>query len=172
MSNSVTLVKALRIYDAQNSFATNVKISVGIQHNRPTSSQTTYNSKYPYHIHTGKPSYYSGSCTITYSNDDEDEEEIDDCDQYVEEYIEALENGTMRADELVKYSNLGFEISEWLHNDLTKYLVIAENITIPIGILGEVKFDISTTQKLDELPECSFSFDWEQVADIIKGGGS
>ena len=92
--------------------------------------------------------------------------------QYVEEYIESLENGTMRAEELVKYSNLGFEISEWLHNDLTKYLVIAENITIPIGILGEVKFDLSTTQKLDELPECSFSFDWEQTADIIKGGDS
>ena len=89
MSDSVTLVKALRIYDTQNSFATNVKISVGIQHNRPTSSQTTYNSKYPYHIHTGKPSYYSGSCTITYSNDDDDEE-IDDCEQYVEEYIAEL----------------------------------------------------------------------------------
>ena len=57
----------IEIWDATGRhYYTEVNISEDIQHNRPTTSQTTYNSKYPFHIHNGKASYYSGSCTATF----------------------------------------------------------------------------------------------------------
>lgn len=141
----------IEIYDATGKhYYSEVKISESIQHNRPTSSQTTYDSKYPYHIHTGKPSYYSGSCTATFIENAEDECTYED------------ENLAEKAAEFTA------GMLEWLHNDLIKYIKFSENFIVPVGILETVKGDFESGSTIDDPWETSVSFDWEQLAPVLE----
>ena len=51
-STSSTSYRMVEIWDSTHSYKARMNISETIQHNRPTSSQTTMNSKYPFHIHS------------------------------------------------------------------------------------------------------------------------
>ncbi len=139
----------IEIYDATGKhYYTDVNINESIQHNRPTSSQTTYYSKYPYHIHTGKASYYSGSCTATFADN------IDEC-KYDNEQAKKMS---------AEYTT---GIIEWLHNDLVKYLKLSKDFIIPVGILDAVKEDIESNSTIDDPYKTTVSFDWEQVAPVV-----
>lgn len=141
----------IEIYDATGRhYYSEINVSESIQHNRPTSSQTTYDSKYPYHIHSGKPSYYSGSCTATFIENAEDECIYDN------------ENLSAKAAEFTA------GMLEWLHNDLVKYIKFSENFIVPVGILETVKADFESGATIDDPWETSVSFDWEQVAEVIR----
>ena len=142
----------IEIWDATGRhYYTEVNVNEDIQHNRPTSSQTTYNSKYPFHIHNGKASYYSGSCTATF---------IDNTDNCEYDNEKAKE----------KAAEYTTNIVEWLHNDLTKYLKLSQDFILPVGILGEVKCSIESNNTIDDPFDTKVTFEWEQLADAIRGG--
>ena len=62
-------------------------------------------------------------------------------------------------------------ILEWLHNDLTKYLKLSQDFILPVGILGEVKCGIESNNTIDDPFDTKVTFEWEQLADAIRGGG-
>ncbi len=141
----------IEIWDATGKhYYTDVNINENIQHNRPTSSQTTYFNRYPYHIHSGLPSYYSGSCTATFADN------VNECD-YDNEQAKR------------KAAEYTANIMEWLHNDLTKYLKLSDDFIVPIGILETVEGEFDSDSTIDDPWETKVSFNWEQLADVIKG---
>lgn len=144
----------IKIWDATgNYFYTEVDISQSVQHNRPTSSVIGYNSQYPFHIHDGIASYFSGSCKGNFSENQSGECESD----YNFDY-RILPNGSYVYN--IDYMKT---FVKWLHNDLVKHLQLSENLVIPVGILGEVQWE--TNNSLDDGYSCSVSFNWEQLDD-------
>ena len=143
----------IKIWDDIDYYFTEVDIAQDIQHNRPTESILTYNSKYPYHIHDGKGFYFSGSCTGNFSDNKSGE-----C---YEDY-----NFDYRVDENNNYiynTKYQKEFVKWLHNDHIKYLQLSEDLVIPVGILGEITW--STERSVDDGYSCKVTFNWEQLAD-------
>lgn len=130
--------KVVKIWDATAIYYARMNINESIQHNRPTSSQTTMNSKYPFHIHNGEPSYFSGSCTATF---------VDNNGCYV----------TSESD----VASFNYKIAEWLHNDRVKYLQYSNSTVFPVGILDTVKIDTKDT--VDNKYDTTVTFDWEQI---------
>lgn len=144
----------IKIWDATgNYFYTEVDISTDVQHNRPTGSQVGYNQLYPYHTHNGIASYFSGSCSGNFSDNQSGECYEDyNFDYRVDSHGNYIYN--------TKYIK---SFVKWLHNDLTKQLQLSEDFIIPVGILGEVKW--STDHSVDDGYSCKVSFDWEQIGD-------
>ena len=133
--------KLVEIWDSNAHYKARMNINETLQHNRPTSSQVTLNSKYPYHIHDGKPSYYSGSCTATF---------VDNNDCYVTSEEDVAEfNET---------------IAEWLHNDKTKFLKYSDKTVFPVGILSTVEISNSNSTINDKY-DTVIKFEWEQIGD-------
>ena len=135
--------KLVEIWDNSAHYKARMNINETLQHNRPTSSQVTLNSKYPYHIHDGKPSYYSGSCTATF---------VDNNDCYVTSEEDVAEfNET---------------IAEWLHNDKTKFLKYSDKTVLPVGILSTVEIS-NSNNTINDKYDTVIKFDWEQIGDKI-----
>lgn len=135
------------IWDASGKYYVSVSnVKNSMQHNRPTSSNVTYNSKYPFHVHDGMASYYSGSCSAKFA-------ENTDCpiDDMTED----------------KAGKFVLDFVEWLHNDLVKYLRVSKDTVIPCGILDTVNIDIDNDESLDDLWSTTVSFNWEQLADRL-----
>ena len=62
-------------------------------------------------------------------------------------------------------------ILEWLHNDLTKYLKLSQDFILFFFLLGEVKCSIESNNTIDDPFDTKVTFEWEQLADAIRGGG-
>lgn len=137
--------RMVEIWDSVHHYKARMNINETIQHNRPTSSQITMNSKYPFHIHSGKPSYYSGSCTATF---------VDNNDCYVTSESEVAE--------------FYYRIAEWLHNDRVKYLKYSDNTIFPVGILEIVEISSESDKTVNDKYNTTVKFDWEQIADAIE----
>ena len=146
-------------------FLTDIDVSHGVQHNRPTTSQTTYYSKYPFHIHNGLPSYYSGSCTCSFAERDDleyvDEDCIDDIDNVSE--MDFSDDPIFNEEGHAVYNSAYVdEFIQWLHNDQQKTLQLTKRISIPVGILGEVQWDID--YNIVDGETIKITFNWEQLA--------
>ena len=140
MSSNNLMVK---IWGGGGSYVARLNIDETVQHNRPTSSQITMNSKYPFHVHNGKASYYSGSCTATF---------VDNNDCYV----------TSEEDVAGFY----FRLAEWLHNDSMKFIQFSDNTIIPVGILETVEISTKSDKTINDKYNTIVKFDWEQLRDI------
>ena len=151
MTEERTKLWGIKIWDATGHYYyTEVDISTDLKHNRPTDSQVAYGSKFPYHIHNGLPSYFSGSCSGNFSDN-----------QSTECYEEYNFDENHIGEDIVYNTIYMTGFMKWLHNDYTKYLQLSENLVIPVGILGEVS--LSTTHSIDDGYDCKISFDWEQL---------
>lgn len=144
----------IKIWDSTGIYYyTEVDISTGLQHNRPTESQIGYNRKHPFHTHNGKAFYFSGNCSGNFSDNKSGE-----C---YEDY-----NFDWRVDSNGNYIYntkylTGFV--KWMHNDHIKYLQLSEDLVIPVGILGEINWD--TEKSIDDGYTCKITFNWEQLDD-------
>lgn len=139
--------------DTGRYYYTEVDITQNIQHNRPTESVVGYNSQYPFHIHNGIASYFSGSCSGNFSDN-----KSGDCpEDYNFDYREDSQGNIIYN---TKYLT-GF--IKWLHNDHVKHLQLAETLVIPVGILGEIKWDVE--HSIEDGYTTKVSFDWEQLDD-------
>ena len=145
-------------------FLQDVDVSHGVQHNRPTASQTTYYSKYPFHIHNGLPSYYSGSCSCSFAESNDFENLDEDCIDDVES-VEDLDfsddpifTETGNAIYNSKYID---EFIQWLHDDKVKTLTLSKHIQILVGILGEIQWDLD--YNITDGETIKISFNWEQL---------
>ena len=136
--------RMVEIYDSVATYKARLNISETIQHNRPTSSQVTMNSKYPFHIHSGKPSYYSGSCTATF---------VDNNDCYVTSETDIAE--------------FNYKIAEWLHNDRVKYLKYSDKTIFPVGILETVEISSEADKTINDKYNTTIKFEWEQLQAAI-----
>ena len=152
-SDAQNKLYGIKIWDSTgNYFYTEVDVNQSIQHNRPTESQVVYNSKYPYHIHNGKANYFSGTCSGNFS------ENQGECDtDYNFDYrIDGQGN--------VIYNTIYVAtFVKWLHNDRIKHLQLAENFIIPVGILGEVQWDVE--HSIEDGETTKVTFNWEQLDD-------
>lgn len=162
----------IKIWDSTGVwYYTNIDISHSVQHNRPTVSQLAFNSQYPFHIHNGKPSYYSGSCTASFSEDANYDETDDDCIEMSEEELDNIdwsEDYIFAEDGSVIYnSKYVNSFVKWLHNDKIKYLQLTKSIIIPIGIMGEIQWDCDYNIQNGE--SIKVSFNWEQLNDEYYG---
>lgn len=143
----------IKIWDASGYYLSEINVDQKIQHKRPTSSNELFNSKFPKHTHNGLPSYWTGSCSANFSDN-----KSGDCP---EDYNFGEGN--------VKYVA---DFVEWLHNDLVKYLQLSEDFIIPVGILDTVTWDVESGNTVDDGYAITISFDWEQLAPAIIGGGT
>ena len=144
----------VEIWDGVDTYKARLNIDETLQHIRPTASQITLNSKYPYHIHNGKASYFAGSCTATFTDNENKE---DECYDYV-----------TSADDVAMFN---YKILEWLHNGETKTLRFHKsNEQFKVGILETVEItanreytpggNATTNDKYNS----AIKFSWEQIA--------
>lgn len=146
-------------------FLTDIDVSHGVQHNRPTTSQTTYYSKYPFHIHNGLPNYYSGSCTCSFAERDDLEYVDEDCIDDIEDISDVdFSDDPVFTEEGYAIYNSAYVDSfiQWLHDDTQKTLQLTRRISIPVGILGEVQWDID--YNIVDGESIKITFNWEQLA--------
>lgn len=155
-----TTYRKITITDATGKvYVARLNINESIQHNRPTSSQLTINSKYPYHIHNGVPFYYSGQCAATFvDNTDEEEDDKDECEE------ESVSTSDYTNEE-GKVADFNYEFAEWLHNGLVKYLNYSENKTLHVGILETVEITTEQDSTIDDQYNSKVVFNWEQIED-------
>lgn len=139
----------IKIHGLGGAYISRLNIDEMAEHNRPTTSQITMNSKYPFHIHNGLASYYSGTCTGTFVDQDED------C------YVTSNS----------KVTEFNLKILEWLHDDTIKYLEFTDGTTIPVGITETVELSSSDNnnsndKSIDNKFTVTIKFSWEQLMDI------
>ena len=145
-------------------YLTDIDVSHGIQHNRPTTSQTTYYSKYPFHIHNGLPSYYSGSCTCSFAERDDLEYVDEDCVDDVESPadLDFSDDPIFTETGNAIYNSAYIDgFIQWLHDDTIKTLRVSRRITIPVGILGEIQWDVD--YNIVDGETIKITFNWEQL---------
>lgn len=161
----------IEIWDSTGRYYVSVaNINNDMQHNRPTSSNLTYNNKYPFHIHDGMPNYFSGSCTATFMENctsatfDEIQKIIEEGKQEGVQYccpedvMDAIEG---------EAATFEFSFIEWLHNDHVKYLRIVRDWVFPVGILETIDVNIDDSYTADDPWNLTITFNWEQLADKI-----
>ena len=163
-----------------NYYLVEVDISHSVQHNRPTVSQLAYNSKYPFHIHNGQPNYYSGSCTCSFNekiDDEDDDYDIPDnpCEEL--QQLESVDDPSELEFEFDFSDNPIYEETgnyiyntayvdgfvQWLHDDTVKTLQLTKNMSIPVGILGEIQWD--RDYSIENGETVRITFNWEQLDD-------
>ena len=135
-------------------YYTEIDVSQSITHYVPTESQDPYNSKHPWVIHNGIASYYKGSITGNFS----DNQSTECYEEYNFDYYE--KDG-------VTYYNVKYQDAfiQWMHNRKTKYLQISEHLVIPIAVLDSIQWE--TEHTIDDGFNNKISFDWVQVADAF-----
>lgn len=133
-------------------YYTEVDISQSLTHYVPTEVKDPYNSQYPWVIHNGIASYYKGSVSGNFS----DNQNTDCYSDYNLDYVE--KDGIIYYN--TKYQNA---FVKWLHNKKTKYLQLSEHLVIPVKIGDSIQW--STDKSIDDGYTCKISLDWYQVAD-------
>lgn len=145
MSNDYPVM--VQLWDGINVYKARLNIDETVQHIRPTSSQITMNSKYPFHIHNGKASYFAGSCTATFTDN------VDEC------YVTSEDDVTA----------FNCAILEWLHNDTIKTLRFNNSGTqFQVGILETVEITASSeyspgNRSTNDKYNSAIKFSWEQL---------
>lgn len=133
-------------------FYTEVEISQSLTHYVPTEATDPYNSQYPWVTHNGIASYYKGSCTGNFSDN-----QSTDC------YEEYNFDENIIGEKVIYNTIYMNTFIKWLHNRKTKYLQLSENMVIPIAVLDSIQWE--TEKSIDDGHTCKVSFDWVQVGD-------
>ncbi len=135
-------------------YFTEVDTSPSLTHFVPTESQDPYNHKYPWVINNGVASYYKGSVTGNFSDNQSTECHAD----YNFDYHE--KNG-------IVYYNVKYQDAfiQWMHNRKTKYLQLSEQFVISIKVLDSIQWE--TEHTIDDGWSNKISFDWVQVGDTF-----
>lgn len=131
-------------------YYTEVDISAPLTHYVPTEVTDPYNVKYPWVTHNGIASYYKGSVSGNFSDNQSTECYAD------YNFDENNVNGQVVYN--VKYKDA---FVQWLHNRKTKYLQLSEQLVIPIKILDSIQ--VEPEKSIDDGYTCKESFDWVQV---------
>lgn len=123
-------------------YYTEVEVKQDLTHNISVQTHKPIDSKFPYHTRIGKPSYWSGSVTAAFENN----------------------NGECEHDYTLGDTAWRIEFIEWLHNGLSKVLYLSESLILPVTILGEISTETDNT--IDG-PLVKVTFQWEQNGERI-----
>lgn len=151
MANKTSTLWGIKIWgDDGVYYYTEVDISTSVTHYVPTEVKDPYNSQYPWVIHNGIASYYKGSISGNFS----DNQNTDCYGDYNFNYVE--KDGVVYYN--TKYQNA---FIKWLHNKKTKYLQLSEQLVIPVKIGDSIQWE--TDKSVDDGDTCKISLDWYQV---------
>lgn len=123
-------------------YYTEVEVKHDLTHKISVQSHLPIDSKHPYHTRIGKPSYWSGSITGAFENNE----------------------GECEHDYNLGDTAWRIEFIEWLHNGLTKTMYLSESFILPVTILGEI--GVETDGTIDD-PIVKTTFQWEQCGERI-----
>ncbi len=124
-------------------YYTEIEVKHGLNHKISVQSHLPIDSKFPIHTRIGRSSYWSGTITGAFENNQDGECEHD-----------------------YKFGDVNFRINfiEWLHNGLTKTMTLSDELILPVAILGDIGVDI---ENAISDPKANVSFEWEQCGERI-----
>ena len=133
----------VRLTDATGKvYYTEVEVKHGLTHNKNVQVHFPIDSETPYHTTIGKQSYWSGTITGAFENNE----------------------GECEHDYQFGDTAYRIEFIEWLHNGLVKTMYLSESFIIPVMILSEI--NVETDNTVDDLI-VKTTFQWNQCGKRI-----
>lgn len=124
-------------------YYTELAVKQDLKHTTNIQTHIPINSKFPYHIRIGEPSYWSGTITGAFENN----------------------SGECEHDYEFGDSKYRIDFVEWLHNGLVKTLYLSESFIMPVVVLSEIS--VETDNTIDD-PIVKTTFQCEQCGERIK----
>ena len=143
------LFKAVEISDITGkSYMTEVEVNTDATHRNQSVIEESLNNKFPYYIKTGIASYWTGSVSANFADN-----QSNPCDEESKYGEYDLTNDAFR-----------FEFVEWMHNGLPKTLKLSNNFIMKVGIGNEITLGSDTTVD-DETAKITFQ--WTQLGERL-----